>query len=112
MRPLGLPNLAALMVLLPDVLAVAVECIVAAMSTDRDDYVEANVPPFVHNAADSDLELLVQLVEQVFNRNRQFGLRLSAMVQAYLTKPFVQRQLDAQAVSNVLGSLRRVSLAR
>jgi hypothetical protein len=101
MRPMGLPNLAALIPILPDVLSVAVECIVAAMSTGRDDYVEANIPPFVHNAADSNLQILVRLVEQVFKRNRQSGLKLAAMLQDYLAKPFVQKELDAQSLSSV-----------
>ena len=95
MSPMGLPNLAALLILVPELLASAVACIVAALCAGKYEYVEANVPPFVYAAADCDPELLVRLAEQTRASDHEAGRRFGAMVAEYLRKPFVQRRLPA-----------------
>jgi len=105
MTPMGLANLAALLVLAPELLPASVECIVAAMSSGRHDYVEVNVPPFVHAAANSEFDLLVRLVQQTGAKDHQTGSRLAAMIIEYLARPFVQKRFGADVVGQVADEL-------
>lgn len=110
MSPMGLPNLAALLVLVPERLASAVACIVAAIESGKYDYVEANVPPFVYAAADSEPELLVRLVQQSFTQDHEAGKRLADMVIEYLGKPFVQRRFERGVAGGVATKLRMLQM--
>ena len=92
MSPMGLPNLAALLVVVPEMLAPAAACIAAAVSAGKCEYIGANVSPFVYAAADSDPELLVRLVQEVLARDHEAGRRFGEMVAEYLWEPFVQRR--------------------
>jgi len=110
MSPMGLPNLAALLVLVPELLVSAAECIAAAMSAGKYNYVAANVPPFVYAAADSEPELLVRLVQQVLMQDHGAGQRFGDMVAEYLEKPFVQRRLGKDVAEQLAESVRRSAM--
>jgi hypothetical protein len=92
MTPMGLPNLAALLIHVPEQLTCAVTCIVAALSAGKSRYIKANVPPFVLAAADSDPELLVRLVQQTHAEDREAGRQLGEMIAEHLREPFVERR--------------------
>lgn len=94
MSPMGLPNLAALLVVVPEMLASAAACIVAAISAGKYEYDDAIVPPFVYAAADSDPELLIHLVEQTLAKDHETGRRFGSMIAEHLAKPFVQRRFE------------------
>ena len=106
MSPMGLPNLAALMILEPKMLASAAACIAAAVSAGKCEYVAANVPPFVYAAADSDPEVLVRLVQSVQARDQEAGRRFGGMVAEYLREPFIRRRFK-QGVAAALAKVLR-----
>ena len=106
MSPMGLSNLAALLVSVPEVLASAVACLVAAVTLGEYEYVEANIPCFVYAAADSDPQLIVRLVEQVYAQNLELGRDLGEMVIEYLGRPFVRRRFDDGLAVELIQKLR------
>lgn len=107
MTPMGLPNLAALLPARSELLTSAASCIVEAMSNDRHDYVEANVPPFVYSARDHNPELLVQLVRETYSRDQTAGRRLGEMVADYLEKPWAERLFPNGVAAELRERLRK-----
>lgn len=111
MSPMGLANLAALLGLVPDLLSSAVACVVAAMSSGKYEYVEANIPPFVYAAADSDPELLLRLIRQTEAEDREAGRRFGKMVAEYLGRPFVQRRFPEGVAAEMAEKIRRLAMS-
>ncbi len=101
MSPMGLSNLAGLLVIAPELLGTAIDCVATAMSSGHYDYVRANLPPFVYAAADSDAELLVRMVERISERDLENGKRFAAMVADYLKKPFIQKRIGADVAAKL-----------
>lgn len=103
---LGLPNLARLIVLVPQQLKTAAQCFVEAIHSGEVDYAESNVPPFVYAALDSGPDLLVDLVQAVSLIERRAGVRLGNMIIEYLGKPFVQSRFERGTLLELLEKLR------
>lgn len=106
MSPMGLPNLAALLVLSPEFLDEAARLIDEAISSGRQEYVDANVPPFVYAAIDGDYGLLPQLVEKIRARNWDSGASFASMLIEYLQKPFVQKRMGPGNARRVVAKLQ------
>jgi hypothetical protein len=106
--PMGLVNLAALLIVVPDMLASVAASVVAVMSEGKSQYVEENVAPFVYAAADTDPELLVRLVEETVAQDDEAGRRFGEMVARYLRKPFVQRRFAQDVATEMAKRVRRV----
>lgn len=112
MTPLGLPNLAALLARVPQLFNSCAACIVDLIAAGRLAHVEANVPPFVYAAADSEPEVLLRLVQQISLQNNDAGQQFGTMVIEYLEKPFVQRSLGREVANEMIVKLRRLSNTR
>ncbi|MGB5697808.1 MAG: hypothetical protein WBM46_19310 [Polyangiales bacterium] len=76
------------------------------MSNKKYEYVEAHVPPFVHNAAYHNPELLVQLVRETYSRDQTAGRRLGEMVADYLEKPWAKRLFPNGAAADLQDRVR------
>ena len=101
--------MAALLPSTPELLTSAASCIVKAMSNKKYEYVEANVPPFVHSAGDSNPELLEKLVRETYSRDQAAGRRLGEMVTDYLKEPWVERLFPNGVAADLQERARRVT---
>lgn len=100
-RPLGLPNLAALLAADPTVAGLAAESVHAAISAEGSDYMERYIPPFAYAAVEGGASPIVVLVAALADIDvREAGLFARFLV-AYLKKPFVQKKIDLEAAREI-----------
>jgi hypothetical protein len=103
--PMGLQNLAALMVIVPDLISSAAACIIAALSAWKHEYVEGLIAPFVSTAADTDPDMLVRLVQEAKAQDQKAGEQLAEILALYLGRPFVQSRFPQNVASGIAARL-------
>jgi hypothetical protein len=103
--PMGLQNLAALMVIVPDLISSAAACIIAALSAWKHEYVEGLIAPFVSTAADTDPDMLVRLVQEAKAQDQKAGEQLAEILASYLGRPFVQSRFPQNLASRIAARL-------
>ncbi|MCA9279241.1 MAG: hypothetical protein H6815_08065 [Phycisphaeraceae bacterium] len=104
--PMGLPNVARLMVVDTKTVDFAAQCLVDAILEEQQDYVSSYIPPFVWNAWNSNPRIIIDLVACAKMKSTTAGDILRSLFLTHLAEDYFQRELGYASVSNVVAELR------
>ena len=109
MSPMGLSNLAKILSREPELVSVAVDCIVGALAAGDRNYLESRVPALVLSVVDSDPKVLVHLVRRVRLRERGAGEDFLWMVVRCLEEPHMDSHFADGLSMDLVTELRRMA---